>query len=77
MATKQKHLPHPRDARLAAGLTWRGMAKKGLGQATISRSERTGTYPPSRGTRMLYLSLLGLPTTDLDAPVAPLRKAKA
>jgi hypothetical protein len=76
MATKQKHFPHPRDARLSAGMTWRGMAKKGLGQATISRAEASGAYPATRGTRMLYLSVLGLPTDNLDLPVAKLKAAK-
>lgn len=42
--------------------------------ATISRCERTGSYPATRATRLLYLSVLGLPTDNLDAPVAPRAK---
>lgn len=74
MATelKQKPLPHPTDARKAAGFSWRGLAAAGpFSQATIADCERSGRYPLNRGTRMLYMFVLGLPTTDLDAPVAP------
>jgi predicted transcriptional regulator len=66
MATKQKQHtkpPTPREARIAAGLTWRGLAKKaGIGQATISRCERSGEWPRHRGSRLLYLLACGLPT---------------
>ncbi len=81
MATKQKHsprprpLPHPTDARKAAGLTWRGLRERGsFSLATISRCENSGAYPASRATRLLYLNVLGLPTENPDAPVAPLVK---
>lgn len=66
MATGQKQpspLPHPRKARLDAGLSWRGLAAAaGIGMATISRAEKTGQWPKDRGTRVLYLHACGLPT---------------
>jgi hypothetical protein len=47
----------------------------GFSYATVAACEREGRYPLQRGTRLLYLTVLGLPTDNLDAPVAPLRKA--
>ena len=74
---KARPLPHPLDARKAAKLSTRKLNKKGgFSLDTIRQCEKFGRYPLRRGTRMLYLSVLGLPTDDLDAAVAPLRKVK-
>ena len=58
---KQSRLPHPRVARLAAGLTWRQMAASAdVSQDTISKCEKSGAYPRNRHVRISYLRALGL-----------------
>ena len=58
----QKHkLPSPRQAREAAGLTWRGLAAAArVSQSTIKRVEDSGRYPKNYNTRIAYLRALGL-----------------
>jgi len=56
----QKH-PHPRAARIKAGLTWRALALKArIGLATIKRVEDSGKYPKNANTRSAYFAALGL-----------------
>lgn len=81
MDTKLNHkaraLPHPLNARKAAKLSTRKLSGKGgFSLATIRECEKHGRYPINRGTRMLYLSVLGLPTDNLDAPVAKFKALK-
>lgn len=61
-ASDMKHkLPHPKKARISAGLKWREFAKKaGVSQGTISKCEKSGEYPHSRRCRRDYLAALGL-----------------
>lgn len=59
--SKQKRLPHPKAARLAAGLSWRAMASAAdVSQDTISKCEKSGRYPSNRHVRGSYLKALGL-----------------
>lgn len=61
-ASDIKHkLPHPRKARIAAGLKWRALAAAAqVSTGTISTCERTGKYPRQRAIRASYLAALGL-----------------
>lgn len=65
--TKQRRLPHPRAARVKAGLTWRQMAAAAdVSQDTISKCEKSGRYPSNRHVRVSYLRALGLSEVGHD-----------
>lgn len=61
MKQKPAKLPHPRKARISAGLKWRALADKAqVSTATISACEKSGKYPRQRAIRAAYLRALGL-----------------
>jgi hypothetical protein len=67
-ASQVKHkpakLPHPKKARVAAGLKWRALAAAvPCSSGTISTCERTGQYPRQRAIRAAYLAALHLTET--------------
>lgn len=66
IAMQTSDLPHPRDARQAAGLSIRELADvSDTSPSTVLRCEASGQYPQRPRCRRRYLAALGLTDTKL------------